>query len=85
MGEEYGKRGRKGDKNNKGILQRKTGLFSPSPFKGHALCGFVEIMMICEVYNKVCPRTYWVSDVIFFRHSFLQMVGVVTEGNLCVF
>jgi hypothetical protein len=53
MGEEYKKRGRKGDKNNKRILQRKTGIFSSSSFKGHALCGFVEIITICEVYNKV--------------------------------
>jgi len=62
MGEEYEKRGRKGDKYNKGILQRKTGLFSSSSFKGHALCVFVEIMMICEVYNKVCLRAYCVSN-----------------------
>jgi len=74
MGEEYEKRGRKGDENNKGILQRKTGIFSSSSFKGQALCGFVEIMMIYEVYNKVCPRTYWVSDGTSFKHICLQMV-----------
>ena len=72
--EEYEKRGRKGDENKKGILQRKTGLFSSSSLKSHALCVLVEIMMICEVHNKVCLRAYWVYDGISFKHNFLQMV-----------
>jgi hypothetical protein len=76
MEEEYEERGRKGDKNNKEILQRKTGLFSSSSIKSHALCVLLEIMMNCEVYNKVCLCAYWVFDGTSFKHSFLQMVGL---------
>jgi hypothetical protein len=74
MGEEYEKRGRKGGENNKGILETKTGIFSSPSFKGHALCGFVEIMMICEFSNTMCLRAYWLSDDTSFKHSFLQMI-----------
>jgi hypothetical protein len=81
MEEEYEKRGRKGGKNNKEILQKKTGLFSSSSLKSRALCVLVEIMMICEVYNKVCLRAYW---HILHTH-FLTNGRVVTEGNLCLF
>lgn len=37
MGNEYKKRSRKGNKDSKGILQRKTEILSSSSFKGHAL------------------------------------------------
>jgi hypothetical protein len=37
-------------------------MFSSSPFTGHAVCGCVETIMICEVDNKACLRVYWVYD-----------------------
>jgi hypothetical protein len=71
MGKEYEKIKQEGRKNSKGILEWKTEVRSLSRFTCNAVCGCVEVTMICEAYNKACLRVYWVSNRKSLKYSFL--------------